>query len=195
MQNTTILFFLLMTCSIYGQTPLITGQNQKFVHFDTSAGLILTESLQPGMTLYSLSRKYNTSVDVILASNPDLNPNTVPLGYPLNIHVHASKILFEPPAGHDDMIWLSYRVQPKETLYRISKIYLNIDPEVIVALNPTAQAGLRIGQVLHIGWLSSTSANDTHADNGTIPDSIQFLPKDFIKEAHSVGETIHEQKG
>src|SRR5688500_16550554 len=152
--RTVILLFLLIcaTKALVGQPPQIMGANQKFVHFDENHGLILVESLEPGMTLYRLSQKYNVTIDNIIHCNPDLQPSSVPLGYPVNIPINAGAISFTAPQ-EENIVWLSYRVQPKETLYRISKIFLNVAPDQVTALNPSAQHGLAIGQVLHLGWL------------------------------------------
>lgn len=194
MRFTSLFLFILMGCTaLLAQDPMITGQNQKFLYRDEINGLIMVESLQPGTTLYSLSRKYNVPVELILSINPDLQPTQLPLGYPVNIPVSASAISYEPPAEGENRIWLCYRVQPKETLYRISKTYLEVDPEVIAALNPSAQDGLGIGQVLHIGWLSLSSIPLYPV--GAVSDSISLLPTDYISEAKTRGQVIHEQKG
>ncbi len=190
-----ILFWLLIfICPLEGQTPVILGQNQKFIHYTSENSFILIESLEPGMTLYSLSRKYNVPVDMILATNPDLRVNAIPLGYPVNIPVDQTSITFEPPAIDEQRVWLSYRVQPKETLYRISRVYLNVTPEVITKLNPQAAQGLKIGQVLHIGWLRPSLQIDPVTPGAEI-DSVMLKPKDFLKVALDEGEVIHHQKG
>ena len=172
---------------------MIIGPNQKFIHHDESDGLILVEALAPGMTVYGLAQKYNVAINLILNKNPDLDPNTVPLGYPVNIPVSPERISFAPPDDEKSSIVLSYRVQPKETLYRISKVYLNSSPEVISTLNPGAEHGLAIGQVLNVGWMT-TGTNTPGIDN-SITDSTYVVPKDYIKEAGSEGKVIHEQKG
>ncbi len=171
------------------------GHNQKFIHQDDANGLILIESLNPGMTLYSLSRKYNVTIDLILATNPDLSPNAIPLGYPVNIPVDKRSISFVQPPENEERIWLSYRVQPKETLYRISKVYFNTDPEVITALNHTSSQSLAIGQVLHVGWLKPIENNSNQPMLPIGADSTKFIPKDFIKEAYTEGKVIRHQKG
>lgn len=195
MQHPILFFALSLAFSLQAQTPVITGQNQKFIHYDENTGLVLIESLEPGMTLYSLARKYNLTVVQLLASNSGLDPNTVPLGYPVNIPVNSKNIFFEPPPNGDYRIWLSYRVQPKETLYRISKNYLNVTPDVITTLNPSVQQGLKIGQVLHLGWLMIPAKADQETTSASLPDSLLLIPKDFIADAHKAGQTIHVQKG
>jgi LysM repeat protein len=189
-----ITLLLMVNAIVFGQTALTIGQNQKFIHYDETFGLILIEPLQPGMTLYSLARKYNVSIDQILSINPELEPKRLQLNYPINIPVNKQAITFVPPAEEEPIVWLSYQVQPKETLYRVSKTYLNVAPEVITRLNPSAAQGLRIGQVLHLGWLLQSAAiSETVAYSGT--DSVNIAPKDFIKDAVTEGEVIRQQKG
>lgn len=196
MRNGVFLLLLAMFSVLQAQTPSFIGQNQKFIHFIENKGLVVIESLEPNMTLYSLSRKYNMPLDTILAANPDLNPNGIPLRYPVNIPINPKSISFEAPADDGERIWLSYRVQPKETLYRVSKVYLNTSPEVIIGLNPSAANGLSIGQVLHLGWLvPSDNQNREIIDSGMVTDSLSFMPKDFIKEASKAGSVIKTQKG
>ena len=190
-----IIFLLLLTfVPLFGQTPVIVGPNQKFIHYTDHNAFVLIETLEPGITLYSLSRKYNLTVEQILASNPDIRPDAIPLGYPVNIPVHSDAISFEPPGNAEERIWLSYRVQPKETLYRISKVYLNVSPDVITTLNPSALSGLSIGQVLHVGWLLP-SKNSSCPVQVMDMDSSRLKPQDYMKVALDEGKVIHHQKG
>ncbi len=176
----------------HGEIP-----NKKFVHYMDHTGLVLIESLEPGMTLYGLSRKYNVSIDSILAANPDLDPTAIPLGYPVNIPVYPSSLSFSSPTTPEVGIGLYYHVQPKETLYRISKVFLGVRPETISTLNPTVDQGLSIGQILHIGWYIPSANKPPFAASPTSMDldSTLLKPKDFKLDAHLEGNKIHEQKG
>lgn len=189
----TIILFILLAAQASAQEVMITGQNQKFVHYDDLKGLIITEIVAPGMTLYSLSRQYGLSVDRILALNPDLEAAHIPVGLPVNIPVSRSSISFKEPEESEGAIWLSYRVLPKETLYRISKVYLNCPPDTILMLNPSLIDGLRIGQVLHLGWLRPSAEHIIPA--ALLPDSIHRVPIQFMDQAQTEGTVIHEQKG
>jgi hypothetical protein len=66
---------------------------------------------------------------------------------------------------------------------------------VVATLNPSVQQGLKIGQVLHLGWLTPSDKTDQEMISGSLPDSLQLIPKDFIKDSQKAGKTIHEQKG
>ncbi len=193
-----LLFSLLcITLRISGQAENIEVPPKKFIHYLDHVGLVLIESLDPGMTLYGFSRKYNVSIDSILAANPDLVPNAIPLGYPVNIPIWPGSISFLPPTGLTQEMELFYQVQPKETLYRISKGFLGVSPETISTLNPSVQQGLAIGQVLKIGWYIPSSVKAPFAASVVAAgrDTMLFKPKDYILEAHAAGNKILEQKG
>lgn len=192
-----LLCFVLHLTAVQSQGGMASNATQKFIHYVEPTGLVLIESVEPGMTLYGLSREYNVSLDSILQANPDLNPGAIPLGYPVNIPIYPKAISFDTPEDSDPAIPLYYRVQPKETLYRISKIYLDVAPEQVVALNPRTDAGLSIGQVLHLGWY--TPQKNTHSPAGATKqmagDSSVYLVKDYSKEYKTEGKVIREQKG
>ncbi|MFZ1676628.1 MAG: LysM domain-containing protein [Saprospiraceae bacterium] len=189
--------FLCFTLHISGQAESTEVPPKKFVHYIDHAGLVLIESLDPGMTLYGLSRKYNVSIDSILAANPDLVPNAIPLGYPVNIPIWPGSISFSPPGGSTQEMELFYQVQPKETLYRISKGFLGVNTDIISTLNPSVQQGLSIGQVLKIGWYMPSSIKAPFAASiaSAGRDTMLLKPKDYILEAHAAGNKIQEQKG
>ena len=131
MRNRLLLFLCLgLHLNMQSQVGMASNATQKFVHYLEPTGLVLIESVEPGMTLYSLSKKYNVSLDSILDANPDLNPGAIPLGYPVNIPIYAKAISCNTPNYQDSAIPLYYRVQPKETLYRISRVYLEVAPSL-----------------------------------------------------------------
>jgi LysM repeat protein len=179
------------------QVPMSREAQQKFVHHIEPFGLVLIESIQPGMTLYRLSKKYNVGIDSILSVNPDLDPHSIPLGFPVNIPIFRDAISLQVPADVNEGIPVFYRVQPKETLYRISKVYLGIEPDSLLTLNPRASQSLSIGQVLHIGWYDPEENTQHPALTATSPasDSTLYRVTDYSKEYKTEGLIIREQKG
>ena len=193
---------ILLLCFALASTFQISAQSaneasQKFLHHIDPVGLVIIEKMETGVTLYSLSRKYNISIDSILAANPDINPGAIPLGYPVNIPVSREAISFTSPTVPEDSIPLFYRVQPKETLYRISKVYLATSPETIISLNPRVSAGLSIGQVIHLGWYMPEKNTHNPATSSTAATAVSanYQVKDFSKEYKTEGKVIREQKG
>ncbi len=55
---------------------------------------------------------------------------------------------------------LCYRVRPKDNLFRISRIYLGLKEQEVMAMNSLKSAKLDIGQVLTIGYLDPLPFND-----------------------------------
>lgn len=203
-----LLLFCLCSWSIQAQLTDAEHARQKFIHYVEPMGLVLIEAIDPGMTLYSLSRKYNVGIDTILAANPDLDPQAIPLGYPVNIPIYAKAIsplnpLASTPlstskgTSNDEGIPIFYRVQPKETLYRISRVYLDVSPESILALNPLATTNLAIGQVLLLGWYHARSNTHSPVTTSTAMtvDSTMYHVKDYTAEYKTEGKVIKEEKG
>lgn len=194
-----LLFCILSGVTLRAQTLSADEQDQIFVHHIDSVGLVIIEVVEPGMTFYHLKTRYNISIDSLYKANPDLDPSFIPLGYPIQIPVNPAAISFSPPVNGEDSIPIFYRVQPKETLYRISKVYLGVAPEVLIQLNPRIEEGLSIGQVIHMGWYNpnhfistdtSTLVADTLSDKATV-----FKITDFETNYQAAGKTIQEQKG
>ena len=194
--NISLLLCLSVTVS-FGQATEAERARQKFIHHVEPYGIVIIEALQPGMTLYSLSKKYNVGIDSILAVNPDLDPQAIPLGYPVNIPLYKKAISSVTPTEQLDAIPIYYRVQPKETLYRISKVYLEVPPETILSLNPLANQNLAIGQVLLVGWYYAQK--NTHSpmasSSPAAVDSSKYAAKDYKAEYEAEGLVTKEQKG
>lgn len=108
-------------------------------------------------TLYSLSKQYGISMEEICELNPELKtgnlkkgaklkfPNTIKI-VDTNDQIKAPKSVeipttIETTVATTDVI---HKVQPKETLYRISKKY-GVSVSELQRLNPTVTSGLPVG--------------------------------------------------
>lgn len=97
--------------------------------------------VQGGNTIYGLTNLYKVSAEDLVSANPEV-VNGLKVGQKLLIPVQsggASQVTSEN----------THTVQKSETLYGISKLY-GITMEEIIRLNPTAENGINMGQVLNL---------------------------------------------
>ena len=100
-------------------------------------------TVEKGDSLYSISRKYNISVDDIIKLN-NLSSNSLSIGQVIRIP--------EMYTPQDQMImpkYINYTVKMGDTLYSIAKAN-NVDIDIIIKDNGLASNSLSIGQVLKI---------------------------------------------
>ncbi|MCF0218532.1 MAG: LysM peptidoglycan-binding domain-containing protein [Muribaculaceae bacterium] len=95
--------------------------------------------VQPKETIYSITHRFNITAEQLQAWNPEVAEG-----------LKAYAILYFPA---DDVRKaeevVTYIVQPKETVYGLSKRF-GITPEELIAQNPDVANGLKIGQELKI---------------------------------------------
>mgnify|MGYP003508994627 FL=1 len=106
--------------------------------------------VQAGETLYSLSKKYNTTVAVLIELNPEIVNNTLSTG--VNIKVPAVPgvgITTNSVKGNA----ILYTVQKKETLYSLSKRY-NTTVENLMLWNNLEEPTIEDGALLIVGYES-----------------------------------------
>jgi len=117
---------------------------------DTEEGFIQHE-IQSGQTLYSISRKYNVSIDEIKAYN-DVKKNELKIGTILRIPKKpSSKVVSkqESTASQEDN-FIYHKVKKKETLFSLSQQY-NVSIASILEMNEQLdKEGLKYGQYIRI---------------------------------------------
>lgn len=147
--------------------------------------------VRPGETLYSISRRYEISVDTIIADNPDIDPVHLRVGQQLYIR---KKGIGRAGEEQNRAEWEQYRdnlnrvagdryvfhiVQPKETIYSLARDNGMTEAELI-ELNGL-QDGLRAGSIIRLpvrGGDSSQGGTEALRESSS-PDS-QFAPE--VKE-------------
>ena len=95
-----------------------------------------------GETLYSLSKKFNVSVDDFYAENPTLQTAGLKDGMEIIIPKKSGRATIENN-------FINYTVQPGDTAYNITKRY-NTTLEELLELNPEALNGLKADMILKI---------------------------------------------
>lgn len=141
--------------------------------------------VQAKETIFGISKKLNISQDDLRKYNPSI-VNGLKKDYILLIPVN----LIDTQTGNRENNTVTnnftHVVEKGQTLYGLSKIY-NVSQDAIVALNPTANGGLKTGQILTI----------PQPDNTNITDTISFK-KNSIKNNDNIiyhtiakGETLY----
>ncbi|MCR6639280.1 MAG: LysM peptidoglycan-binding domain-containing protein [Sporocytophaga sp.] len=121
----------------------------------------------PKETLYSISRKYKVTVDELNKNNPELSAG-LKVGQIIRIPYKGSVAAVSSPAGSSVSASASsggaggtHTVEPKETLYSLSRKY-NVTVDEIRKANP-GLTELKVGQTVNIpgkaGGTSTASAS------------------------------------
>lgn len=103
-----------------------------------------TYQIQAGDTFFSIARRFNTTVEALIAANPGVNPDRLMIG----------QIICLPPGVPGPIPCPGgtiYRVQPGDTLFLISRRF-GISLDRLVAANPQLAdpSRLRIGEPICI---------------------------------------------
>jgi LysM repeat protein len=120
-------------------------------------------TVEPKETLYSLSKKFNISVDELKLANPSLEVSGVQIGMVLkipssrtlangetSIGTTKAPVLEVKPKVAKPSVTINHTVVVKETLYSLSKKY-EVPLDQIIKQNPALSAsGLKTGMVLTI---------------------------------------------
>lgn len=107
----------------------------------------ITYTVKEGETIKSIAKNYNISTRDLLKLNPDVsrNPDAETVIIVPNLNFDKSDL--EKTA--EDATSIFYEVQPKDTLYGISKEY-EISINDLINANPGLENGLKIGMKLRI---------------------------------------------
>lgn len=112
----------------------------------------MSHKVEPGETLYFISKKYDLSINDLRKSNPVIEDDLI---------IKPGQILIIPvknePTKLDDSAYKIHVVQTKETLFSISQIY-NVEITELIRLNNLENANIDIGQALKVQKLNVNEA-------------------------------------
>lgn len=99
-------------------------------------------TIKAGDTLYSIARRYNTTVPAIISANPFVNPNFLQIGQQLCI----PRQRIYPPCPERNY----YTIRPGDTLYSIARFF-NVSLDDLLEANPGIEPErLFVGQIICI---------------------------------------------
>lgn len=124
----------------------------------TPAAPTFTYRVGQGDLLYDLALRFGTTVEALVALNPQINPNSLVIGDVLNIPAAAARPrvpVIEPRSGE-----ITYTIRPGDTLYDLAPRF-GTTIQAIAALNPQiAPERLMVGQELRIPIAQAQSAQE-----------------------------------
>ncbi len=120
-------------------TPVVIQQDQLFIY----------HTVEQDETAEKIAQKYGIKVKDLAKSNKDLKLNQLSTGQKVKIPKKNVEVTYHLSADTIEN-WQHHKVQPKETLYSISKKY-NVEIEEIKKLNPALnQRELLAGEIIKI---------------------------------------------
>ena len=143
-------------------------------------------TVKKGDSLYSIAKKYNTTVDAIVKDNNLKNTN-LSLGQNLKIRSTSDNMVIEecfgeaytPPTTENT---INYTVKKGDSLYNIAKKYNTSVSDILKASNLTSTS-LSIGQVLKIPTTSNSTGRVYTVQKG---DSLYSIAKKFNTSVDSI---------
>ena len=138
------------------QEHYLLPEDTIFIRMGLFQERIFQHTLVPGQTLYSLGKFYGLSMADLVLLNPGLQPNNTQPGQVIQVRIPLSAIVMQEKAPRSNYAPVFYRVKPEDTLYKICKFYFNIPQKNLVQLNKLLSIELHVGQLLHLGWLSTS---------------------------------------
>ena len=118
-------------------------------------------------TLYSISKKYDISIEGLETLNPILKTDGLQPGQILKVSKSTVSNVEPPKVKSNSVVSISHEVKPKETKYGIATKY-GITVEELEKQNPEVKENLPIGYVLKISKLLT---------NAVVPNTEVFKPE------------------
>ncbi len=113
---------------------------------------VYVHTLQPKETLYSLARTFDLPLVYLAKINSIEKDATLAVGSELIIPIKDDLIKDVKSSPND--VPLVYKTKPKETIFRISRIYFDQQIEDIQRINGLTDLKLDVDQILQIGWIN-----------------------------------------
>jgi len=149
---------LLLVLSVSGisqETPVVHKINGKKVYLHV---------VEPGNTLYGISKLYSVPIAIIEAENPILKEEGLKVNQTLLIQVNDANKKELTAVVEQSNDFITHQVQPKETLYSICKHY-NVELSEVLAHNPEVEKeGLKSGSEIRIPIKEATVKEKQHVE-------------------------------
>lgn len=160
-------FILLLGCitGIYSQQsnhPMIDQGHMVVVDLSPENEFFYTHTFEKGHTVYSLARIFGVANTKIYQANRLSSQTPIGIGQTVKVPLNVNHLITTFSSSIDiQRIPVYYYAKPKETLYRIAKVYLNQDINRFAQRNQLKSTDISVGQRFLIGWLRSDDNSAT----------------------------------
>ncbi len=173
-----------------------------FVRNDHKMGLVTDYVIHKGNTIYSIARFFNADIFDIYALNKGIDASSLELGDTIVVSFDKKLLKSTHSNKNDRTIPVIYTVKKKETLFRIGRIYFDVDINTVMKLNNMSSSSLEIGQQLKIGFISVGNKDIKINDDNHFVDEVDnkiehkdtISVKDNVREAEEVDREVMEFK-
>lgn len=118
--------------------------------------VMFTHTIQTKQTLFSLAKFYGLTLQELYAYNPHVSADYDP-GDQLSIPIPLRAIIrrIPPPTLLPELAMVYYQVRRGDTVYGLCKRVFEVSEDWLFGQNPELANGLKPGQILFIGWVST----------------------------------------
>lgn len=147
---------------------------------DTIEGVVVYRyTVQKSEGLYRISKNFNVSQEELVRLNPKLETEGLKLGQVILVPVKE-----EQPATTADSSYVQHVIEPKETLYAISKRY-GVSVAQLQAANPEVSKNMPIGATLLIPARATKDVAIKGAPQAAASDTPNPAPKTEVPKAEA----------
>ncbi len=160
----------------------------------------IQHQVQAGETLYSISKKYNTTVNRIKQDNPLLLQNDLKINNTINIYYNKQMSVDISKANPNTSLPLLHTVKKGETLFGLAKRLYHIEVADLKLWNRLNSNEISIGQNLIVGWIVSNTgyAQSTGRQASQVPQTTKAVENSSdkkTKQAEEEGRIVYVSKG
>lgn len=164
---------ILFQCCAYAtgdSTRYLTPKDTIFLNLDEAGEKLFVHKIERKQTLFSLSKFYGLSVEELYYYNPGLKEESIAPGDKVLVPIPNRAIIrYKSPTFKTwKHVPVFYVIKKGDTMFRVAKIIFKMPVDTILQRNRLQTETVKIGQRLHIGWMS-----------------VEGIPEDFRKEVGS----------
>ena len=187
-----LVLFLFTFQNLKGQSTL----PKLHVNVEENSLLYFTLDIKKGQTLYSICKKFGVEIGDALVLNNLSDPGQISVDQKIKLPLNKEHF-YSNNNQQLDLTPIYYTVKPKETLFRVSKVYFSQDVKDMIERNRLTGFSLSIDQELIVGYfeLGNSVIRPVTSSALIVPEAkvaVQEQQKKNIIESKVEKETINE---